>query len=66
MGWGQGHFLLPFHDHARGHILFLVIEAIRRKPVKRQVREYMQVVFMLFLLLLMVMITFSDVTKLVG
>jgi regulator of sigma E protease len=57
--------LLPIPVLDGGHILFLVIEAIRRKPVKRQVREYVQLVFMLLLLLLMVMITFSDVTKLV-
>jgi regulator of sigma E protease len=57
--------LLPIPVLDGGHILFLVIEAIRRKPVKRQVREYVQLVFMLLLLLLMVMITFSDVTKVV-
>ncbi|MBQ4065646.1 MAG: RIP metalloprotease RseP [Clostridia bacterium] len=58
--------LLPIPVLDGGHILFLIIEAIRRKPVNRQVREYIQFVFMALLLLLMVFITFSDITKLVG
>ncbi len=58
--------LLPIPVLDGGHILFLILEAIRRKPVKRQIREYMQFVFMALLLLLMVFITFSDITKLVG
>ncbi|MBE6637336.1 MAG: site-2 protease family protein [Ruminococcaceae bacterium] len=58
--------LLPLPALDGGRILFLLIEAIRRKPLKREVEGYIHFAGMALLLLLMLWITIMDVTKLVG
>ena len=58
--------LLPLPALDGGRILFLVIEGIRRKPLKREVEGYIHFAGMALLLLLMLFITIMDVTKLVG
>jgi len=58
--------LLPLPALDGGRILFLIIEAIRRKPLKREVEGYIHFIGLALLLLLMVFITFMDISKLVG
>lgn len=58
--------LLPLPALDGGRILLLLIEGIRRKPLKREVEGYIHLVGMLLLLLLMLLITFQDVTRLIG
>ena len=56
--------LLPLPAVDGGHILFLVIEAIKGSPVKPEVEEKIHGIGMLLLLLLMVVITINDIIKL--
>lgn len=56
--------LLPLPAFDGGHILFLVIEAIKGSPVKPEVEEKIHGIGMLLLLLLMVVITINDIIKL--
>lgn len=56
--------LLPFPALDGGRIVFLIIEGIRRKPLKREVEGYIHFAGMALLLLLMLIITFKDVIKL--
>ena len=56
--------LLPLPAFDGGHILFLVIEAIKGSPVKPEVEEKIHGICMLLLLLLMVVITINDIIKL--
>lgn len=53
---------IPALDGAR--FLFLLIEGIRRKPVKPEVEGMVHFVGFALLMLLMVVITFNDITKL--
>lgn len=56
--------LLPIPALDGGRLLFLLVEAVTRKPVKREVEGMIHFIGMVLLLLLMFMITFKDVTKL--
>ena len=56
--------LLPLPALDGGRLLFLIIEAIRRKPVPREKEGLIHLIGMACLLLLMVVITVSDVMKL--
>ena len=56
--------LLPLPAFDGGHILFLVIEAIKGSPIKPEVEEKIHGIGMLLLLLLMVVITINDIIKL--
>ncbi|MBQ3511083.1 MAG: RIP metalloprotease RseP [Bacilli bacterium] len=56
--------LLPLPAFDGGHILFLVIEAIKGSPVKPEVEEKIHGIGMMLLLLLMVVITINDIIKL--
>lgn len=58
--------LLPLPALDGGRILFLIIEGIRRKPLKREVEGYIHFAGMVLLLLLMLFISFKDVLKLIG
>ncbi len=58
--------LLPLPALDGGRLFFLILEAIRRKPLKREVEGYIHFVGMALLLLLMVFITFMDISKLIG
>ena len=53
---------IPALDGAR--FLFLLVELIRRKPVKPEVEGTVHFVGMALLLLLMVVVTFNDIRKL--
>ena len=56
--------LLPLPALDGGRIVFLLIEAVRRKPMKRETEGAVNLVGMVLLLALMAVITFSDVFKL--
>ncbi len=58
--------LLPLPALDGGRIFFLIIEAIRRKPLKPEVEGYIHFAGMVLLLLLMLIISFKDVIKLFG
>ncbi len=55
--------LIPFPALDGGRMVFLLIEAIRRKPVPVKVEGMIHFVGLAFLMLLMIAITFQDVTK---
>ena len=57
--------LLPLPALDGGRLIFLIIEAVRGKPVKPEHEGMVHTVGMAALLLLMVVITVSDITKLV-
>ncbi len=58
--------LLPLPALDGGRIFFLIIEAIRRKPLKPEVEGYIHFAGMVLLLLLMLIVSFKDVIKLFG
>lgn len=56
--------LLPFPALDGGRILFLAIEAIRRKPISQKVEYAVNATGLLLLLALMAVITIKDVIHL--
>ena len=56
--------LLPLPALDGGRLVFLVIEGIIRKPVPQKIEGVIHAVGMILLLLLMAIVTFSDITKL--
>lgn len=58
--------LLPIPGLDGGHILLLIIEAIRRKPLKPNHEVYVNLIGLGLMMLLIVVVTFSDVIKLIG
>ena len=56
--------LLPIPAFDGGHILFILIELIRRKPVKPEVENIIHTVGLALLLLLMVYVTINDILRL--
>lgn len=58
--------LLPFPALDGGKIFLLLVELIRRKPLKREVEGYLDVIGFALLLLLMVFVTFQDITRLIN
>lgn len=57
--------LLPLPALDGGHLLFLLIEMIFRKPVPRKLEGLVHAVGMILLLALMAVISFSDIWKLI-
>lgn len=57
--------LIPFPAFDGGHILFLLIEKIRRKPVSSNVEATITGVGFICLILLMIYVTFHDVINLI-
>ena len=55
--------LLPFPALDGGHILFLAIEAVIRRPVSKKVEGIIHAVGFALLITLIVFVTFKDVTK---
>lgn len=55
--------LLPIPAIDGGRLLFLLIEAIRGKPMNRQVENAVQLVSMALLLILMVYVMYHDITR---
>ena len=56
--------LLPLPALDGGRIVFLIIEAIRGKPIKPEHEGIVHFVGLALLMVLMVVVTFSDITKL--
>ena len=56
--------LLPLPALDGGRVFFILIEMIRRKPIKQEYESYVHFAGLVLLLLLMAVITFSDVLKL--
>jgi regulator of sigma E protease len=56
--------LLPFPALDGGRLVFVLIEAIRRKPIKPEHEGYVHLAGMAILLLFMAFITFKDILKL--
>ena len=56
--------LIPFPAFDGGHLLFLIIEKIRRKPVSAKVEETLTGIGFVCLILLMIYVTFHDVINL--
>lgn len=56
--------LLPIPVLDGGHLLFFVIEAIKRRPVNIKVREIAQQIGMVILIMLMVLVFYNDITRL--
>ncbi|MGN1133925.1 MAG: site-2 protease family protein, partial [Oscillospiraceae bacterium] len=56
--------LLPIPALDGGRLIFLIIEAIRRKPVPPEKEGMVHAIGMAALMLLMVVVTVSDVMKL--
>lgn len=58
--------LLPIPVLDGGHVLFMCIEGIRRKPLSLKIRNSLTQLGLVFLLGLMVLITFNDVDRIWG
>lgn len=56
--------LLPLPALDGGRLVFLLLEAIRGKPIDREKEGYVHMVGMVLLMLLMVFILFNDISKL--
>ena len=56
--------LLPLPAFDGGHILFIIIEKLRGKPVSPELENKIHTIGMILLLLLMVVVTVNDVIKL--
>lgn len=56
--------LLPFPAFDGGRVLFLIIEKIRRKPIKREVEGMVNTIGFALLMLLMIYVTFNDILRL--
>ena len=51
-------------DRDGGRLLFLLIEAVRGKPIDREKEGYVHMVGMVLLMILMVVVLFNDIRKL--
>ena len=58
--------LIPFPAFDGGHILFLLIEKIRRKPLSSNVEATITGIGFICLIILMIYVTFHDVFNLVS
>ncbi|MBM3289496.1 MAG: PDZ domain-containing protein, partial [Candidatus Hydrogenedentes bacterium] len=57
--------LLPLPVLDGGHLLFLGIEAIRRKPVSARVMDWVQQAGLMFIIGLMLFVTYNDIGRLI-
>lgn len=57
--------LLPFPALDGGRLIFLMIEGIRRKPIKPEIEGYINFAGLVILLVFMVFITFKDIIGLI-
>lgn len=56
--------LLPLPAFDGGHILFIIIEKIKGSPVKPELENKIHTIFLILLMILMLIITMSDIIKL--
>ena len=57
--------LLPLPALDGGRLVFLVIEAIRRKPVNREIEGRIHLAGLMLLMALMVFVMYNDIVKLI-
>lgn len=57
--------LLPFPPLDGGKIILLIIESIRKKPLKEKVEMYLQLAGFAVLILLSIIVTYNDIIKLI-
>ena len=57
--------LLPLPALDGGRLVFLIVEAVRRKPINREVEGMVHFAGLMLLMALMVVIMFNDILKLV-
>ena len=55
--------LLPIPAIDGGRLLFLFIEAVRRKPMNRKVEGTLQMITVVLLMFLMVYVMYNDLTR---
>lgn len=55
--------LLPIPAFDGGHVLFIIIELIKGKPVNPKVENTIHTIFLVLLMVLMLYITFNDILK---
>jgi regulator of sigma E protease len=58
--------LLPLPALDGGRLLFLVVEGIRRKPIKRELEGYIHFAGLVLFMLLFIFISYKDIVKLFG
>jgi regulator of sigma E protease len=58
--------LLPIPALDGGRLLFLIIEALRGKPIDKKKEGYVHIAGFLFLILLMVFVMFNDIRKIIA
>ncbi len=58
--------LLPIPGLDGGRILFLIVEAIRRKPLKPEHEGIVNLIGLAIIMLLIIAITFNDIIRLIG
>ena len=57
--------LLPFPALDGGRLVFLIIEVIRRKPVNQKIEGMVHLVGIILLMILMLLVTFNDITRII-
>jgi len=57
--------ILPIPAVDGGKLLFLGIEAVRKKPVSQKIEQNITVAFFMILIALMVLVTIKDITKII-
>ena len=55
--------ILPIPVLDGGHLLFLGIEAIRRKPISARAREFAYRVGLVIIIMLMIIVSYNDITR---
>ena len=55
--------LLPFPALDGGRLVFLIVEAIRKKPVNREVEGMIHFAGLMMLMLLMVVVMYHDILR---
>ena len=58
--------LLPLPALDGGRLLFLIVEGIRRKPIKRELEGYIHFAGLVLFMLLFIFISYKDIVKLFG
>ena len=58
--------LMPLPALDGGRILFLIVEGIRRKPIKRELEGYIHFAGLVLFMLLFIFISYKDIVKLFG
>ena len=55
--------LLPFPALDGGRLVFLVVEAVRRKPINRQIEGMVHFAGLMVLMVLMVVVMYNDILR---